>query len=76
MNCHYYRKPKQDKQYKGVFRIKNCYGKEYIIAKIVYRGETFYLGSFSTEIKAAQEYNRFAKILFKENAFLNKLPQN
>lgn len=77
--CQFSRKPKKGKKYKGVFVISNNYSKKsskYIIAKIVFNHKTIYLGSFFTQEKAAIAYNKAAKELFGENAFLNSIEQN
>jgi len=56
-------------QFKGVGRLPNGSGKCY--AKITYKGETFNLGLYDTEIEAAKAYDRKALEFFGEFAWLN-----
>jgi AP2 domain/HNH endonuclease len=55
-------------QYKGVFRNKKS-GRYY--AKISFKRETIYLGTYDEEIEAARAYDRKAIELFGEFAYLN-----
>ena len=70
--CQFSRKPKKGKKYKGVFRVRNSYGKVYIIAKI----RNIYLGAFFNERLAAIAYNKAALKLFGDKAFLNIIDQS
>jgi hypothetical protein len=76
MDYHHYKKPKKGKRYKGVFRVKNSYGSEYIIAKITFNKKVYTIGSFCSEEKAAYAYNIVAKMFFGKNAYLNKIHQS
>lgn len=60
--------PANDRKFKGVFKKKNRY-----ISCIRFKKKLIYLGRFKTEIEAASVYNKKAKELFGEYAYLNKV---
>ena len=55
-------------QYKGVGDLKNC---KRCHAKLVFKGETVWLGHFNSEPEAARAYDREAVEIFGEFANLN-----
>lgn len=55
-------------KYKGVCLASR--NKKYL-AQIRFEGKTYYIGSFENEIEAAKAYDKKAKELFKEFAYLN-----
>lgn len=57
-------------KYKGVFWRKE---RRHWIAKIQINKKLIYIGSYADEKAAGQAYNRQAKKLFGQHAFLNKI---
>jgi hypothetical protein len=57
-----------DNEYKGIWTDKKT-GRSY--AQIRFEGEQLYLGSFDTAVEAARAYDRKARELFGEFAYLN-----
>jgi len=70
-NCHN-RLPNRNatSEYKGVSKIRN---KNFWIANISYNRKPYYLGIHRTEKEAALAYNKKAKALHGEFAYLNKI---
>ena len=62
-------------QYKGVTMRKLKNDKISYVARIENRGVSIYIGVFDTPEKAARAYNKKAKELFGEFAYLNDVPE-
>lgn len=67
-------KPKNSfSKYRGV--AKNTNSNNPYRASFKYKGRTYYLGAYATELEAARAYNKAAAVVIGEFALLNELPE-